>query len=104
MAYSCSSYFSDQNSYITLFISSYILEDINFTSFAKRKEICRGWTELDLRCHGPELGLHERQDVPGRAKLRAGEKIWPAAHQAPDLNQGTRDLCEVNMQNYHGTT
>jgi hypothetical protein len=33
MAYSCSVHFSDQNSYITLFISSYILEDMIFARF-----------------------------------------------------------------------
>jgi hypothetical protein len=53
MAYSCSSHFSDQFSYITLFISNYSLEDINFTSFAKKKrETDRG---MDLHCTGPDL-------------------------------------------------
>jgi hypothetical protein len=45
MAYSCSSYFSDQISYITLFISSYSLGDMNFVRFAKELNRRRdtGW-------------------------------------------------------------
>jgi hypothetical protein len=47
MAYSCSSCFSDRNSYITLFISSYQLEGTNFASFkhlwlfSENRKTCR---------------------------------------------------------------
>jgi hypothetical protein len=50
MAYSCSVHFSDQNSYITLFISSYILEDMIFARyrFCKKKILVDGGNGPDL--------------------------------------------------------
>jgi hypothetical protein len=54
MAYSCSSCFSDQYSYRTLFISNYGLKDMNFARFkhfsAKTKEKGTAWGELGRTC------------------------------------------------------
>jgi hypothetical protein len=67
MAYSCSSYFSDQISYITLFISSYSLGDMNFVRFdsQKKKNFVRFAKELNRR---RDTGWY-----------RAGPEQWIAA-------------------------
>jgi hypothetical protein len=49
MAYSCSAHFSDQNSYRTLFILIYGLQDMNFarfdTYYAKTEKRGKAWAK-----------------------------------------------------------
>jgi hypothetical protein len=80
MAYSCSSHFSDQFSYITLCISNYGLQDMNFTRFKhflqnKEERKGRGRTGPNLRCPGPDLACCWRW-IEG---WRRGES-WALAH------------------------
>jgi hypothetical protein len=66
MSYSCSSYFSDQYSYITHFIPSYSLGDMIFARFKhfsekQRREGRLGRTGPNLLSSGPELSLRRRR-------------------------------------------
>jgi hypothetical protein len=96
MAYSCSLCFSDQFSYKIHFNPSYGLGNMIYARFehfyAKhRKKERQGTNWAGPMSTWAGAGLRWQREAPGSTKMHAGEKIWAAAHQAPDLDQGARD-------------